>query len=85
MELSNSSLISRLSESYADGICSVKSGKPLSRGSIAAAYIVGASAAINRICLLIEASAKAEKGLTQKQAQKLIGLIELTENLTDGN
>ena len=81
MELNNNSLISRLSDRYSDMMTAnggnLKSCKP----AIAAAYIIGATATLHRICLLIDGSSKVENGLPPEKARKLLELIKLTEGI----
>lgn len=76
--------MSALSERYADSQCGGNETRMFTRESLAAAYIIGSLATLKRICLLIEASAEAQKGLSKEQAQKLLQLVRLTERIDEG-
>jgi|GEM_PF-3690358 hypothetical protein len=84
MEINKQGFISRQSEIYADGMSNGDTSRQFCRGDIAAAYIVGASEVLQHVFLIINASAKADNGLSAEQAQKLVGLIRCTEGIKDG-
>ena len=73
--------VSERAETYADSMCDGDPGKRFCRGSIAAAYIVGADDMLRRIRLIITGSGYVG-GLSADQARKLLRLIDLTERRT---
>lgn len=77
-KVNDNSLVSALSERYADRMCEGNADKTFTRGSIAAAYIVGANGLLCRVAALIRASV-CKDGLTSRQADKLLGLISYAE------
>lgn len=80
MDIDRHILISELSEKYADHMCDGDCNRQFCRGSIAAAYIVGANETLRRLCNIIKASAQVKNGLTPQQSRTLLDLIEDIEN-----
>lgn len=77
MNTDNHHLISSLSEKYADRMC--EGGKDtFSRGSITAAYIIGAEATLHRVCNVILESGRCG-GISPRQSGALINLIQQIE------
>lgn len=80
MEQSNNHiLISDLSEEYTDALCNGNPDKSFCRGSIAAAYIIGAEETLQRISEVIRMSSLVG-GLTPTQSGTLLRMIEDIEN-----
>lgn len=82
METGNHKLISDLSEKYADKMCGDDNNKLFSRGSIAAAYIIGAEETLHRVCNVISESAVVG-GISRQQSQTLIRIIQAIEQHGD--
>lgn len=78
METDNHKLISDLSEKYADRMCDGDNSKVFSRGSIAAAYIIGAEETLHRVCNAIRESATIG-GISPRQSQILLMIIQSIE------
>lgn len=72
-------LISDLSEEYADSLAGGIPDTVFTRGDIAVAYIIGAEETLQRVCNVVRESA-ASGGVTPLQSQRIIGVIEMTEN-----
>lgn len=80
MEQSNKHiLISDLSEEYADRMCEGDNDRRFCRGSIAAAYVIGAKTTLRRVCGVIMESAVIG-GVTAEQSQTLLRIIEHIES-----
>lgn len=78
METDNHRLISDKSEEYAERMCEGNNDKMFGRGSIAAAYIIGAEETLHRICNVIRESAIIG-GISRQQSQTLIRIIQSIE------
>lgn len=73
------SLISGLSQRYADRMAAGDETRTFGRSSIAAAYIIGAEETLHRICNIIRESSVCG-GLQPRQAQVLLNIINEIEN-----
>lgn len=80
MEENNNNLICDLAEEYADSMCSGDNEVKFSRGSIVAAYIIGAETALQRFRNTILAVERMG-GLDSRQAHKLIMTINEIESM----
>lgn len=78
METDKHKLISDLSEKYSERMCGGDNDKAFSRGSIAAAYIIGAEETLHRVCNVISESAVVG-GISRQQSQTLIRIIQAIE------
>lgn len=76
---SNHQLISDLAVTYADSFPDTT----FDRHSIAAAYIIGAEAALRRVQLILQASAGLPNAPTVDQTNRLLALINETERRDD--
>lgn len=74
-------LISSLSERYADAMCGGDPQRSFDRSCIAAAYIVGSMATRQRITNIIDAAVRCENGLHKGDALRLLRAIEHIESL----
>lgn len=81
MEIDNHLLISDLSIEYADSMCDGDDSRKFCRGSIAAAYIIGAEEALRRVRTYIRESANVDKGLSKEQARTLLRIIDFFEGM----
>lgn len=79
MNKDNHRLISDLSKEYTESLSKGNSEATFTCGDIAAAYIIGAEEALQRVCNVIRESVLAG-GLTSYQSQRLIGVVELIES-----
>ncbi len=78
MEIDDLRLISGLSVKYADELCKQTGNEHFDRGSIVAAYLVGASETLHRALNVIRESVWPH-GLTDIQARRLIDIITIIE------
>lgn len=77
MEVDKHLLISDLSEKYADKMCQCSTS--FSRGSIAAAYIIGAEETLHRVCNVIRESSLIG-GISPQQSSILLNIIQEIES-----
>lgn len=82
MERNNHKLISDLSVKYADRMCGGDNDRKFGRGSIAAAYIIGAEDTLHRVHDAIGYSVTVG-GLTPTQAGTLLRIIDDIEATSD--
>lgn len=78
MEIDDLRLIAGLSAKYADGLCEHKDNETFDRGSIIAAYIIGAYETLHRVMNVIRESVQPH-GLTDVQARRIIEIITIIE------
>lgn len=81
MQTDRHKLIAMRSVEYADAMCDGDDERKFCRGSIAAAYIIGAEETLHRICEIIKFSAQIG-GITDRQYQSLLHAIEDIERMS---
>lgn len=82
MQTDSHKLIAMRSVEYADTMCDGDDERKFCRGSIAAAYIIGAEETLHRICEIIKFSAQIG-GITDRQSLSLLFAIEEIESMAD--
>lgn len=84
MNTDNHKLITDLSIEYANQMCAGDNERKFCRGSIAAAYVIGAEETLRRVCNVIRESANVG-GLSTRQSQTLLRIIDDIEMHPDEN
>lgn len=79
MEESNHNFIASLAVSYSNRMCDGNDETQFTRNEIAAAYIIGAEATLQRMYSIIHIAAKAGV-ISEQQRLKLIAMSEITES-----